>query len=72
MTIYRLHVYSEERGSEGYEFFGALHAAESRRSALIREGYARDGLILDSAPAPESKEAMIRLLRRWASHNDNG
>jgi hypothetical protein len=70
--IYRLSIRRDCDEHEGYELFSSITAAKRRRAELVRDGYERDNLEIDSAPTPKGKRQMISLLNFWASHPDNG
>jgi len=70
--IYRVHVYSAEMNSEGYEYFSSKKDALDYRASLVKDGYDRDDVTIHSAPTPTTKKQIIALLRRWANHPDNG
>lgn len=70
--IYRIHTYSLEMGSEGYEYHASRKAAESRRNELIRNGYKPDEIEIERRQTPKNKREVIALLNFWANHPDNG
>lgn len=70
--IYRLHLYREEAGSEGYEYHATKQHAQERRALLIRSGYDPRFTTIDSERYPAEHGEVLRLLSRWAAHPDHG
>lgn len=76
MKLYRVHLYSTQMCSEGYEFFTSRTAAEQRAKQ-----HHEDAKIPDDDPARCSvnevefvltKKDVLRTLQRYATHPDNG
>jgi|10_taG_2_1085330.scaffolds.fasta_scaffold99295_2 hypothetical protein len=78
MMIWRLHDWKgdleEEVGreatSQGYHYFHTRReaVAEAERMGLdLTEGF-----ILEGVNVRQGKDALIKILRRWGCHNDNG
>jgi len=71
--IYRLSVYSDSMGHEGYQYFSSRRAAQRALSDLVKEGYDPDYFLdIEAAPTPRTKADVIRLLETWAHHPNNG
>lgn len=70
--IYRLSVYADSMGHEGYSYYSSRRAAERALSKLVKEGYDRDNLKIEQEPTPHTKTDVIRLLEWWANHPNNG
>ena len=70
--IWQLHTRSDDWSSEGYEYFASEKALRERIDELRAVGYSSEQIDIDSAKTPATKAAMIRLLKVWASHADNG
>lgn len=70
--IYRLSVYSDSLGHEGYQYFSSRRAAERALSDFVKMCYDRNDLKIEQSPTSSSKKDVIRLLEWWAQHPDNG
>ncbi len=77
--IWRVEIYEVQLGSIGFHFFGNRDAAMAfcrkeypEYKIAGRNDFAGDCCILDSHETPRRKGEVLRLLKNWASHPDNG
>jgi hypothetical protein len=65
--IYRVHIFYDELESEsaGFAFFSNKRDAEQYAA---RHGHTT----IDTIETPRTKKDVLRILRLWASHPDNG
>lgn len=63
--IIRIEHKDESGESMGYAYLKSMSLAQK----YISEN---GGIVIDTAPTPKNKGDIIRLLRSWGSHPDNG
>jgi hypothetical protein len=78
MRFYRLHRYEIHDGSHGFEFFTNLQDANKARrdwfgNFEIEERVCDcEGSEIDEIEIKPTKQGILKALRTYASHNDNG
>ena len=78
MMIWRLHDWdpgSDDDPSQGYHYFHTRREAEREAERLIEQGRNLDLgnlAVLEGRQVGPGKNALIEILQRWGSHNDNG
>lgn len=71
--IYRLHRYDTFGEHHGFIYCNSLRELEAAKRDIESKGYVAEHHPQDDrSPTPQSKAEVIELLRKWASHNDNG
>ena len=73
MKIARLHLYTNENSSQGYEFFGSMRAAKKAQTKFKRDFKADDPAPeIDTIEVDPSRAGIIKALNTYAGHADNG
>jgi len=78
MMIWRLHDWdpgSCDDTSQGYYYFHTRREAEREAERLIEQGRNLDLgnlAVLEGREVKQGKDALIKILQLWGSHNDNG
>lgn len=71
MRLYRVHLDSEQEGSQGFAW--ASSRREANRKAVDFERSLRDGTTtIEEVTITTDKAGVLRALNRYASHPDNG
>lgn len=65
--LYRTHDYSDELGSEGYEW----HTTKKEAERVVQESGTEDKAIF-AVPLPRNESELLTILRKVAEHPNNG
>jgi hypothetical protein len=75
MKVYRVKRWSLELGRQGFSFHETAYGAAAAAAEYKQENAAAGQYVETSVEAiefPFSKDGILRVLNRYASHNDNG
>lgn len=70
--IYRVHFYDDIEGSKGYRYHTNKMLAVKERNEYLKNSKESASASIDEVSTPKTKQEVVGLLNRWASHPDNG